>query len=461
MRTSFRHFILQGAILVCWLFFVILPTANRSVEAQITCPNLKYLAPIPGWSWYANTTVTVKIDDGWNASERAAIADGNLKWNDFNCSGVEFIDFSEKTYSLSEYDNHPPDGFVYWQRIDPENGGFSGGVFYKFDEFFRVKAARIKIHPTLQNTESGTRYIWLGAHEIGHTFNLADCLCRNQCSCQGQVSAMSGHGSISFNSNVPMICDYYAIDAIYCPTPTPSPTPTAEPLPTPCEGHCPGIVAVNQTCFGPEDYCTFPDNDGCQTGLFNIDGCCCTGETPILIDVLGNGYNLTNATNGVNFDLDGNGTPERLAWTTTNSDDALLALDRNTNGRIDNGAELFGNHTAQPEPTGSSARNGFLALAEFDKPANGGNADGVITKADAIFASLLLWQDLNHNGTSESVELKTLASLGLAKIDLVYKKSLRTDGNGNIFLFRSKIMDDKAVQRGRWAWDVILAKALP
>ena len=234
MPTSLKHFILQGAILLCWLFFVILPMANKSVEAQITCPNLKYLSPIPGWSWHKDTEVTVKIDSNWNSSERSAIANGNGKWNDFNCSGVEFVDFGEKTYTLSEYDNHPPNGFVYWQRIDPVNGGFAGGVFHKLDLQDRTIGARIKIHPNLQNTESGTHFIWLGAHEIGHTFNLADCLCANQCSCQGQVSVMSGHGSASFNTDVPKIpCDYDAIDAIYCPTPTPTPSPTPTPEPTP------------------------------------------------------------------------------------------------------------------------------------------------------------------------------------------------------------------------------------
>lgn len=166
-------------------------------------------------SWHKDTTVTVKIDSLWNPSERNAIKAGNVKWNDFNCSGVKFVDFSEKTYTFSEYDSHPPNGFVYWQRIDPQNFGFAGGVFISLDGNNGTLAARIKIHPDLQNIESGTHYIWLGAHEIGHTFNLADCLCANQCSCQGQVSVMSGHGSASFNTDVPKICDYYAIDAIY------------------------------------------------------------------------------------------------------------------------------------------------------------------------------------------------------------------------------------------------------
>lgn len=238
--------------------------------------------------------------------------------------------------------------------------------------------------------------------------------------------------------------------------PTPTPTPTPEPTPTPGGGGGGCSVEDELSCYDQSPWNTWDSND-CRCVWH--PGECGGGEncTPVVIDIDGDGFDLTNAAGGMPFDLNSDGTVQsRLAWTSANSDDSWLALDRNNNGLIENGSELFGNFTSQPVPPSGEGRNGFLALAVFDRSGDGGNNDGRISSEDAVFSRLRLWQDLNHNGISEANELSPLLALGVATIELDYRESRRRDQHGNLFKYRAKVRDIHGAQVGRWAWDVFL-----
>ena len=189
----------------------------------------------------------------------------------------------------------------------------------------------------------------------------------------------------------------------------------------------------------------------------------CGDTSPIIIDTEGEGFHLTSAANGVLFDIRGDGHPVQISWTATGSHNAFLALDRNGDGHITSGKELFGNFTLQPA---SASPNGFLALAEFDKPENGGNGDGVIDDQDRIFPQLVLWIDENHDGVSQPGEIHTLPELGIHSLSLNYFESRRNDEFGNQFRYKARVNPERdhrdnrdetpSGEPGRWAYDVFL-----
>ena len=156
--------------------------------------------------------------------------------------------------------------------------------------------------------------------------------------------------------------------------------------------------------------------------------CSTPGCSPIVIDLDRAGFSFTSLEDGVFFDIDADGELEHLSWTMPEGRNALLVLDRNENGQIDDGTELFGNVTPQPPSTDP---NGFAALAVFDSPVQGGNGDGMLSTADAVYASLRLWLDSSHDGLAQPDELLPLSLAGIAGLDLSPIVSERRDRYGN------------------------------
>jgi hypothetical protein len=182
--------------------------------------------------------------------------------------------------------------------------------------------------------------------------------------------------------------------------------------------------------------------------------CVCPG-TPLVIDTTGNGYHLTSLSDGVKFDLDGNGTATQMSWTQRGSDNAFLALP-GADGLVHDGKQLFGNFTPQPP---SDHPNGFAALAVYDEPKNGGNGDGIIDSRDGVFASLRLWIDTNHDGICQADELFVLPDRGVNSISLKYREDDRTDQYGNKFRYRAHLNPDKPTDAGKTIYDIFFLMA--
>lgn len=124
---------------------------------------------------------------------------------------------------------------------------------------------------------------------------------------------------------------------------------------------------------------------------------------PLVLDIAGNGFSTSGLSRPVLFDLDGDGRRDQISVPT--GDDALLAWDRNGNGRIDNGRELFGDQ--------HGAANGFAELGKFDD-----NQDGRIDAADAIFDQLLLRFDAQGRQSTQSLSQAGVSTIYLEARDV-------------------------------------------
>lgn len=196
------------------------------------------------------------------------------------------------------------------------------------------------------------------------------------------------------------------------------------------------------------------EEDPYCNGVWDYELCECREVTetqsPILIAVGTSAeYRLVGTDNGVWFDHDADGTLDHTAWTSYDSELAFLVADKNGNGRVDDGTELFGNNSRLS--SGQAATDGFHALAEYDRSDLGGNLDGWIDARDGIWAGLMLWIDRNHNGRSDDGELFRPQDMGVSAISLEVTSERRRDRYGNFFRLKAP-----AVVNGtrRFSYDV-------
>ena len=400
------------------------------------------------FTWPATSLVHI-VNSGVPA---AALKSGISGWNNMNafyeCFGPTFID-----------DNNVGGEQINMSFVsiptNPETGAVRRGITH-LERATIILGRMVEVDIEINNQMTVNSAIAeVVAHELGHTQGLADC---PLCGLHSTVMETGDHAGIndSIGLTAPTLCDLALVQSVA----TDYACPASQP------GGCNALA----------DYTTYPST-GCQTGFTDSGGICTrsstfqsrcadpsgydsqtctcpdgTNPSPIVIDVNGTGFSMTDAAGGVIFNILNDGVPLQISWTANRSTNAFLVLDRNGNGVIDNGSELFGDLTPQPS---TPKPNGFLALAEYDKPANGGNGDGRIDPRDAVFANLKLWVDSNHNGISEPGELRALSEV-LSAVDLDFKESRRIDQYGNQFRYRSKVFDVNGVQAGRWAWDVFL-----
>ena len=472
MILTKHSFTLLLLVVLCYLV-VMLTTRPTAVQS---CTPLRPNIP----AWPRNSTVYVNLSN-LNAEQRRQVTAAVAAWNQANQTNGSYVYFSFATpiipssFKLTfqvgdtreDEDTHqiPSSQINIDDCVDGQGNLKCATISFNLN-IKNIDSAGNQV-PQLDETVSSTGFLKAALHELGHSMGFGEGVVNRAsptsgaCAADGQTpgsTVMNGMcGANDWGNNMPTSvqpCDNQRIASVsqyQCSLSPAACSPNAfEPASCLC------------MYAGPE----WGDPNGCPDhpssvecgSWFICEGCCpCT---PIIVDVEGNGFRLTSAEDGVAFDLNGNGVKQgRLAWSSTASDDAWLVLDRNGNGLIDDGSEMFGNFTPQPSPRAGTPKNGFNALAVFDEIAFGGDGDGWLTKHDRIFRALRLWQDLNHDGISQASELYSLEERGLSSIDLSYKSSERLDQFGNHFRFRAKVQDVRGRQLGRWAWDVFLTSA--
>jgi hypothetical protein len=260
-------------------------------------------------------------------------------------------------------------------------------------------------------------------HELGHSLGLHDS------SCAGYIMAgVNRDANGNYNSRCIQPDECSAVNQQWM-----TPAERNSPPPDPPPGGGGGTGGGDGDGTNNEDLPCFPYID-------------CS---PIILHRDAGPYRLTGIRDAVRFDIVGNGHPLRMGWTEEGSSDAFLWIDRNGDGTVTDGRELFGNTTFLRN--GSRAANGFDALSEYDD-----NGDGIIDENDGVWQRLMLWTDRNHDAITQPEEIESIAGSDVEALSLTYHASGRHDQNGNTFRYQSLIWlrQGRAGRRAQTVYDV-------
>jgi len=357
---------------------MLLLTLGLATPVSAQCGNC---APGVKTGYTPGSAMTVYLDSSLTDQEYSAAVNAVAAWNQ----------------SFEQQGAAPPYSFT--------NNAFAANINIKEDPTLHntgypgstnASAGIITTNPDYKNRTDGFLDNVL-SHEIGHAIGFTDV---NTSTCQGQTVMF---GSITVGGSY-----------------TTGPTSTDR-----CQ--------LSQYCP--------PSGTGNGDALSQCDpewGC----AEPILLNLGHGGYRLTGMEDPVSFDIFGvgpRGGKPQIGWTERGAEVAFLSFDRNGNGLIDNGGELFGTGTLLR--SGQHAANGFDALSEYDD-----NRDGQIDSSDQIWQYLLLWTDRNHDGISQPAELTPIGASMVTAIELAHRWTYRQDWSGNYFGYEGRFHEGREVR---------------
>ncbi len=276
--------------------------------------------------------------------------------------------------------------------------------------------------PSLGNACEKTTVSTSGGEMVGATITIW-ALERDGTSCEGSTEELLAHGlghALGFDDAYSSSCDGTIMGRKI----------PGQPMFVLAE-HCSLLDILWHTDI-ETDPCRDPEANRCECDPWECG-------SPIVLDLDGRGFRFTGLEEGVWFDINADGIAELISWT-QNGSEGFLGLDRNGNGALDNGGELFGNFTRRLD--GSIFPHGYAALGDFDTFTLLGNGDGVITASDAVFSQLQVWRDWNQDGLSQPSELFRLEELGILRLELNFTTQRRRDRHGNLLLYASKAWVD-------------------